>query len=374
MKQPTAVVRGKRQDLLKPERRAAWASRPRILLVGRPDRIEVVRHTVQKIRVTIEEANDVNGVTSRLVEDTIAVVVASPIPGHSIRKVISRIRKRPCGEEVAIFALVDDGISGAKARLLYGDGATAVFEWPQDGLVFSRLVVELLAVDLVHGTMSETDAALARTIRAHLKIVRGYGRRLRVRVDAGVSFVSGSVRHLWQKKRIEEMVSNIPGVRSVVVRWLLVDSSDRTDAQIRRSILRLISEASDIDETTLAVNVERGYVTLAGSVTDRRELNRVGWLLANVKGVRHVDRLAVMSQSQKQHDHVAARRLRMTLSHLFPDQKANATFFGGVAVLSGTVERLSTRLYIQSIIEDDDAVQRVINKIEVLSMSSPEGD
>jgi hypothetical protein len=74
-----------------------------------------------------------------------------------------------------------------------------------------------------------------------------------------------------------------------------------------------------------------------------------------------------MSKSQKHTDHAVAERLGRTLSHLFPDQRVTATFFGGVAVLSGTVQLLSTRLHIQSIIEDDNAVQRVINKTEVQS-------
>jgi len=285
--------------------------------------------------------------------------------GHSVRALTSRIRQQSDNEELTVFALVDEGVKSAEARRIYGEGATAVFEWPREGLIFSRLVIELLAVELAEGAVGAPDAALARTIRAHLKMVRGHGPRLRVRVDAGFAFVSGSVRHLWQKQFLERLVSNVPGVRSVVVRWLLVQPSDRTDAQITRSIRLLLREASDIDETTLAVNVERGHVTLAGSVADRRELNRAQHLLVNIKGVRDIDRLAVMSKGQKQRDHVVARRLGAMLCGLFPDQQVDVAVFAGVAVLSGTAERLSKSRDMQYMVEEDDAVQRVVNKLEV---------
>jgi osmotically-inducible protein OsmY len=131
----------------------------------------------------------------------------------------------------------------------------------------------------------------------------------------------------------------------------------------------LLREASDIDETTLAANVQRGYVTLAGSVTDRRELNRVRHLLASVKGVRDIDRLAMLSASQKQRDHVAAHRLGAMLCGIFTDQQVRVAVFAGVAVLSGTVKRLGKSLDIQSFVEEDDAVQRVVNKIEVQNSS-----
>jgi hypothetical protein len=366
-KQATAFARKKQRNMRKPLQREAQTYKSRILLVGRPDRIEVVRSTLKKIKATIDEVSDIDGITSRINENTLAVILASPVPGHSILTMLSRIRRRPDGEQVEIFALVDDGLSGAEARLLYNEGATAVFEWPQEGLVFSRLVVELLAVDLVHGTMTAPDSALARAIRAHMKLFWGYDNRLRLRVEDGVAFMSGSVAHLGQKERIEELVSNILGVRSVVVRRLLVEPSNHTDAQIKRGVLRLLRNASNVDETTVAVNVERGCVTLAGSVTGRRELNRARRLLANVDGVRRIERLTVISPSQKQRDHVVAQRLRTTLSNLFPDQKVNAAFFGGVAVLSGMVGRLRTSLDIQLVFEDDDAVQRVVNKIEVRS-------
>jgi hyperosmotically inducible protein len=341
--------------------------------VGGPERTEVVRLALRHIAASIDEASRAEDLTDHFHKDTLAVVVASSLAGHSIRALISHLRQQSEKEDLAIFALVDDETKDAETRRLYGEGATAVFEWPREKPFFSRLVVELLAVELAQGSVGAPDTALARAVRAHLKLVRGHSPRLRVRVDAGFAFLSGSVTHLWQKDLVERLVSDIPGVRTVVVRGLLVEPSARTDVQIKRSIRMLLRDASDIDETTLAVNVERGYVTLAGSVTDRRELNRVRRLLASVKGVRDIDRLVVLSTSQKQRDHVTAQRLGVMLHGLFPDQQVSVAVFAGVAVLSGTVGRLGKSLDIQSIIEGDDAVQRVVNKIAVQDTSPLEG-
>lgn len=120
-----------------------------------------------------------------------------------------------------------------------------------------------------------------------------------------------------------------------------------------------------MQDATLAVTVQRGYVTLAGSVTDRRELNRVVKLVSHVRGVRGVERLTVVSPSQKVQDHRVARRLRQTVAHLTEEGAVTVAFFGGVAVLSGTVTRLSVKRALASLAEDDDAVQRLVNKIDV---------
>jgi osmotically-inducible protein OsmY len=351
----------------KPE--TAPAHRPLVILVGNPRRTAKLKATLRKIDATIERMPDVESVADHLQDHTLAVVLVGPLPKLRLAPAVARLRREPTCGDVAIFALAPEGITGSEARRLYAAGATAVLEWPQEQFVFPQLLVELLAVDLFNGAMTEPNASLARTIRAHLKIVRGYSNSLRVRVDLGVAFISGTVHHLWQKERINSLVTDIPGVRSVVVRWLHVEQSERSSSQIRRSILRLLRDATDIDETTLAVTVEQGYVTLAGSVTDRQELNRVRKLLTNVKGVRNIERLTVVSPSQKQQDHVVARRLRNALANLFPEHKVHVSHFAGVAVLTGKVNRLGESQSIQAFIEDDDAVDRVVNKIEVTPVS-----
>ena len=61
-----------------------------------------------------------------------------------------------------------------------------------------------------------------------------------------------------------------------------------------------------------------------------------------------------------------AARIVDRIASLLPEPSSvSVSFFGGVAVLAGTVDRLATKQKIESFIADDDAVERVVNKIEV---------
>jgi osmotically-inducible protein OsmY len=350
-----------------PQRRTATArsSRPTLLLVGNPHGLNGLSSALRSIRARLRRLRWSEDLPEQVDESTIAVLLMSPLEAVTAVEAVEHLRASPRASEVALFVIVPDGLTDAQARRLYGEGATAVFEWPREALVLPRCLIEMLAVDLVRGSRSEPDAALARTVRAHLKLLRGMSHKTRVQVREGVAVLSGAVEHLWQKEKLVELVSNIPGVKGVVTRALRVEPTDLTDAQVRRSIRRLLQDASEIDESTLALRVESGYVTLAGSVSDRRELNRVVKLLTNVKGVRGIERLVVVSPTQQEQDHRVARRLRGDLARLVPDQDVEVFFFGKSAVLSGQVDRLAVRRRIEEHLADDVAVDRVVNKIDV---------
>ena len=62
--------------------------------------------------------------------------------------------------------------------------------------------------------------------------------------------------------------------------------------QIIRSMLRA---TSDIEEETVSVDVKEGYVTLAGNVSDRKEMNRIEKVISNIKGIRDIHNLTTIS-------------------------------------------------------------------------------
>ena len=130
---------------------------------------------------------------------------------------------------------------------------------------------------------------------------------VRVVVKGGVAFLSGSVDFLWQKRGVQDMVSVIPCARSVVVKNLNVAPSDVPDSRIRKSIMRLLKTSRDIDESTMSVAVRRGFVTLAGTARDRRELSRIAELLGGIMGIRGTENCVVVSSKQKEKDRSVAK-------------------------------------------------------------------
>ncbi len=296
---------------------------------------------------------------------TIAVLVVTPLGEVTVAQAVAALRQSKQAADTPVFAVLPDGAGDREARRIYRAGATAVLDWPWERRILPRLLAELLAVDLVRGSQRGPDGALARTLRAHLRLARGFGRLPRVQVRDGVAVLAGWVRHLWQRQKLEEIVARVPGVRSVITRDVHVEPDHRSDAAIKRSVRHILRDATDIEDSTLAIRVDQGFVTLAGSVSDRRELNRVTQLVTHVRGVRGIDRLAVVSDTQKTRDQRVATRLRNAVSQLHLDRPVTVSFFGGVAVLTGRVDRLSTRREITAVVNDDDAVHRIVNKLDI---------
>jgi len=252
-------------------------------------------------------------------------------------------------------------------RGIYDRGATAVFFWPREAPLLPRCLVQMVATVQVRGKASKLDQALARAVRAHLKVVPGLGSGVKVRVIHGVTFLSGQTTFLWKKQLAQDAAAGVAGIQGVVARDLHVSRSDISDRTLAGRVRRVLRDTSEVDESTLAVRVERGHVTLAGSVASRHELGRAVDLLANLRGVRSVDRLAVVSSRQQQRDRSAAKGLRQLLASRYPDDDVKLAYFGSVAELSGRVERLQRRREIERVVADHDAVGRVIDKIEVAS-------
>jgi hypothetical protein len=66
----------------------------------------------------------------------------------------------------------------------------------------------------------------------------------------------------------------------------------------------MLEDVSEIEAETLAIQVENGCIVLAGSVTNRTELKRIVRLLSNIRGVRDIKTLAVVSPMQKMRDRI----------------------------------------------------------------------
>lgn len=218
--------------------KASRRRRPALLLLGDRGITSAVGQSLDSLKVTPWWAPWTDDATELIDEETIAVVVVGPLPDAPVADAIARIQRSATGASVAQFAVLTHPLSATEIRRIYGAGATAVFDWPAERRALPQLLVELLAVDLASGPVGGADAALARTIRAHLQLARGFGPPLRVRVRDGVAVLSGRVDHLWQKQRVEELAVNIPGVRSVAVRDIDVAPSNRTDKAIRRNVRR----------------------------------------------------------------------------------------------------------------------------------------
>jgi osmotically-inducible protein OsmY len=162
------------------------------------------------------------------------------------------------------------------------------------------------------------------------------------------------------------MLSHIPGVKSVAMRDVRVHPVRVSDREIAKTIRTLLKRASNLESSKLSIEVENGRVALAGFVRDRAEMEQAIGLIGHVRGVRDIRNLTSTSPAGKLRDSLIARRLRRLLRYRFPGEQVRVDVFGGVAALRGRVKRLSTRRDVAELVARDEAVRRILNKIEVV--------
>lgn len=338
---------------------------PSILIVGDESCVPEVETALKKLKAKLTTDRWSHDTISSLDEATTAIVLVTPIEGTTTVRAIRTIRGQPFGKEIPLFAVLSKVGSKREIRSLYSGGVSAVFDWPAEADVLPYCLAEMIAANFVRGRASHPDTALARTTRTQLKTRCDFNHRVRVRVVDGVAFMNGSVNQLWQKQRIKEVAMSVPGLKGVIDRDVFVLPTGVPDKDINDSIKRMMRDVSEIDERTLAVRVENGYVYLAGSVDSRAEANRLTRLVANIRGVRDVAPLTIVSPSQKRQDHRIAKRLQTMLRQLFIGEDVNVAFFGKTAVLSGKVSSLFTKQRIAQTLEDEAVVDRIVNKLKV---------
>ncbi|MDA8163536.1 MAG: BON domain-containing protein [Desulfobacteraceae bacterium] len=111
-------------------------------------------------------------------------------------------------------------------------------------------------------------------IRASLTGALGWypdidGGKIQVGVDAGTVTLTGAVDSFWKKLKAEELAFDTAGVTWVVNELAVVPTQSIDDEAIAREIVGALERASDIlDPDRINVTVDRGLVTLSGSVSD----------------------------------------------------------------------------------------------------------
>jgi osmotically-inducible protein OsmY len=297
--------------------------------------------------------------------EPVAILVVAPLPGTRVARAVRIVLDRVEPSTVPAFAVVPDHTVPGQIRMIYSYGATAVIEWPRERRVLPFLLAELIGMLQVRPPAKGEGQALARSVRARLRLSPDLSTSVKIEGRGDVIRLAGEVDALWKKHKLEDIVAGVPGVRSVRVDDVSVVGLRIRDREIARSIRRVIRDTSTIDESTLSTSVESGRVTLAGTVEDQREVRRVIALLSHVRGVRHIENLATLDPAQKRADSAIARRLQKLLSLTNPEQKVGVAVFGGVAVLSGRVRSLNVKRRLGDLVQQEEGLVRLINKIEV---------
>jgi osmotically-inducible protein OsmY len=301
---------------------------------------------------------------ARGLEETLAVLLAPPLPGTRPERAVEMVRE--ASPDLPVFALVPLDLPDAVTLRFYRSGANAVFALPLEQKLLPALLGELLGVEAPPARATDADRALERAIRARLRVLGKTERGLRIAVRNGVVKLAGEVDRLWKLRSLDQNIGYVPGVTAIDARALEVAPSGLPDRDIARSIRSLLKGVSSIEDRTLNVSVHDGHVVLMGTVINREEWLHALDLLAMLDGVRSVTNKTTEAPRRKQVDRALARRLQERLAALVSgSEEVRVAVLGGVAVLRGKVSLLATKREAETLLSRDEAVAQVVNKIEI---------
>lgn len=342
------------------------SDRPRLLVVGSDElRVARVARRLEPLKARIERLSWEQTLDA-LAGDVFGVVLVLPIRRVAMGTAIEIIHDHPDGKAVPVYGIVPDGTSSRRIRGLYRAGASVVFEWPREVRSLTGVFAESLGMTLVRGRSSRADNALARSVRAHLRIYPELDTgRLRILSQKGLITLSGQVQSLARRQRIIDIVAAVPGVRAVISQALRVAPTGIPDAKLKRRARGLLNHALDLDASTISIEVSNGYVNLTGTVSDAAELQRLEELITHLKGSRGLETRLSVSPVRQEHDRRLTLRYRKALETLYPKERVSVIVVEGVAILSGKVRTLSIKRSMTRLLAREAALRSVVNKIEI---------
>ncbi|WP_422059315.1 BON domain-containing protein [Sphingopyxis sp.] len=142
--------------------------------------------------------------------------------------------------------------------------------------------------------MTRTDSELQHDVIAELEWeARVDHAHIGVAVDAGVVTLSGHVASYPEKMAAEKAVGRVAGVKALAeeIEVRLASDPGTSDREIARRIVEMIGWTVGIPDGRIRVKVERGWVTLSGSVDwnfQRREVFKVAGRAAGVVEVSNL--------------------------------------------------------------------------------------
>jgi len=152
----------------------------------------------------------------------------------------------------------------------------------------------------------------------------------------------------------------------------------KTDTQIHHDVLEELKWDSRVDETEVGVEVDKGVVTLTGTVTSWAKRMAAEEAARRVIGVLDLanDIKIKVPGGLTRTDTEIAQAVRHTLQWdvFVPDEKITSTVADGWVTLDGTVERWNERADAERAVRNLTGVKAVMNRITVTPMKPVTAD
>lgn len=226
-----------------------------VVVIGDGSYVEGVCSALRQISSSVRHVPTLASAVNRGLGRAVAHVLVAPLPETKLAGAILQLR--PSGP---VFVVVPEDFSDWRARRLYDVGSHVVFEWPSEAQLLPRMIQQRLQLATRRrGPGRDGDEALARSIRARLELASSalpqgsvpqmlvpqvsmpqvlmpvpqvLMPQLSIVVDDGDVSLSGAIDSMWTKHQLEQLVGDVPGVRTVASDALHVLPAGLSDAAL----------------------------------------------------------------------------------------------------------------------------------------------
>lgn len=132
----------------------------------------------------------------------------------------------------------------------------------------------------------KTDLNIQQEIREELnREAAMVGSEIKILIKSGEVTLDGFADSYAKKIETERAVKRVDGVNHVINNIVLKMTATRSDLDIKKTVVKVITWNSCINEDKIKVNVNNGIVTLEGEVDHDYQKSKAAFLTEDIVGV-----------------------------------------------------------------------------------------
>jgi len=191
--------------------------------------------------------------------------------------------------------------------------------------------------------------------------------KIGVSVQNGTVTLNGTVKLFPEKWAAEQAALRIDGVKAVVneIEVRLLPGGERNDPDIARSAVNALAWNTSVPQDRIKVEVEKGWVTLKGTVEWRYQKDAAENVVRHLAGVRGVNNVIVVkslktsTEVKEQIENALKRRAEVDA------QRITVETIGDNVILRGSVRSFAERREVERAVWSAPGVSLVENHITI---------